>query len=542
MIVADRSPLVVWTFTDSACTTTFSVTCPDFHRDGGKARRSGGVQDEARGFVVLQAGQCHAQRVAAGDHVGDEERAVRVRHHRRRRRRRLVLDRHGRARKHTFAAVRDGPANLPRQSLGAERPRCCTQNRQQGEQTKPLSSTQSHEPPPSRLPGARFRETGATLHGQGGQIKPNSPKGQVFHAMKRFRTGKHRRFRVGRLAGMLHIAVQNARVVGLSPALRVRLQSNLRRIESLTHREDTPRNPPPGGHPRSGAGPGSQPGGRDREAGPRLCDRRGQHRLGRLPVADRLRFERHRPGWHARRARCRRTRTIPTATASSRRSPPPASSCSCSSRSRNRALGAAAFSSYAGPPSRCSLFVVMLVTLGVNIWVVRYERRQARLHNSELLLAERSTRARTSTRRSACWWRWRACGLGYPMLDPIGGNVHRGAIARTGLRDRARHVGDPLRPRRDRRGRHPPRGDERARRTRLPSHPHARTDDHVFLDLHVWFPADARLAEAHTVSHVVKDRLMEKFPADRRRDHSHRTAAYRLAYGSPICSSVGSSG
>ena len=36
--------------------------------------------------------------------------------------------------------------------------------------------------------------------------------------------------------------------------------------------------------------------------------------------------------------------------------------------------------------------------------------------------------------------------------------------------------------------------------------------DHVFLDLHVWLPADARLDAAHQVSHVVKDRLMEKYP------------------------------
>jgi divalent metal cation (Fe/Co/Zn/Cd) transporter len=36
--------------------------------------------------------------------------------------------------------------------------------------------------------------------------------------------------------------------------------------------------------------------------------------------------------------------------------------------------------------------------------------------------------------------------------------------------------------------------------------------DDVFLDLHVWFPADARLAGAHAWSRVVKDRLMEKYP------------------------------
>jgi len=36
--------------------------------------------------------------------------------------------------------------------------------------------------------------------------------------------------------------------------------------------------------------------------------------------------------------------------------------------------------------------------------------------------------------------------------------------------------------------------------------------DHVFLDLHVWLPADAPLRDAHQLSHVVKDRLMERFP------------------------------
>ena len=38
------------------------------------------------------------------------------------------------------------------------------------------------------------------------------------------------------------------------------------------------------------------------------------------------------------------------------------------------------------------------------------------------------------------------------------------------------------------------------------------TFDHVFLDLHVWFPADAPLRHAHEVSHVVKDRLLETYP------------------------------
>jgi divalent metal cation (Fe/Co/Zn/Cd) transporter len=36
--------------------------------------------------------------------------------------------------------------------------------------------------------------------------------------------------------------------------------------------------------------------------------------------------------------------------------------------------------------------------------------------------------------------------------------------------------------------------------------------DHVFLDFHVWLPADMPLTEAHDLSHVVKDRLMARYP------------------------------
>ena len=36
--------------------------------------------------------------------------------------------------------------------------------------------------------------------------------------------------------------------------------------------------------------------------------------------------------------------------------------------------------------------------------------------------------------------------------------------------------------------------------------------DHVFLDLHVWLPADMPLTDAHDLSHVVKDRLMARYP------------------------------
>jgi divalent metal cation (Fe/Co/Zn/Cd) transporter len=36
--------------------------------------------------------------------------------------------------------------------------------------------------------------------------------------------------------------------------------------------------------------------------------------------------------------------------------------------------------------------------------------------------------------------------------------------------------------------------------------------DHTFLDLHLWFDGNTTLHEAHRLSHVVKDRLMQTFP------------------------------
>jgi cation diffusion facilitator family transporter len=36
--------------------------------------------------------------------------------------------------------------------------------------------------------------------------------------------------------------------------------------------------------------------------------------------------------------------------------------------------------------------------------------------------------------------------------------------------------------------------------------------DHVFVDLHVWLDPQMRLDEAHRISHVVKDRIMTRYP------------------------------
>jgi cation diffusion facilitator family transporter len=38
------------------------------------------------------------------------------------------------------------------------------------------------------------------------------------------------------------------------------------------------------------------------------------------------------------------------------------------------------------------------------------------------------------------------------------------------------------------------------------------SQDNVFVDLHLWIDGRTPLGEAHAISHVVKDRLMERFP------------------------------
>ena len=178
-------------------------------------------------------------------------------------------------------------------------------------------------------------------------------------------------------------------------------------------------------------------------------------------------------------------------------------------------IGRAALQHFAAashPTVTLVTFGVMIATLVVNIWVVRYEAREARRHNRELLMAD-AIHTRTDVYATiGVIVSLAGVRLGYPMLDPIGGIVIAVLIARTGFeiaRDTSGILSDRVVI------------DEQDIHAVVMSVPgvlgchHIRTRgpiDHVFLDLHVWFPADARLADAHAVSHVVKDRLMEKFP------------------------------
>jgi cation diffusion facilitator family transporter len=157
-------------------------------------------------------------------------------------------------------------------------------------------------------------------------------------------------------------------------------------------------------------------------------------------------------------------------------------------------------------------FAVMIVTLALNVLVVRYEAGAARRLNSELLLADSMhTRADVYATigvlvsLTAVW-------LGFPVLDPIGGLLIAVLIARTGYeigRDASGILSDRVMIDED---------DIRRVVMSVPEvlgchHIRSRgTADHVFLDLHVWFPAEAPLRHAHELSHLVKDRLLAKYP------------------------------
>jgi cation diffusion facilitator family transporter len=170
------------------------------------------------------------------------------------------------------------------------------------------------------------------------------------------------------------------------------------------------------------------------------------------------------------------------------------------------------FSGGAAPQVRAISFVVMIVTLGVNALVVAYERREGARLNSELLIADAlHTRSDIFT-SCAVLVSLAAVWLGFPVLDPIGGIVIAVFIARSGwsiARDTSRVLSDSV-----------VLAEEEIRREvmEVPEvvgchHIRSRgSADHTFLDLHVWLPAEMPLHEAHRLSHVVKDRLMARFP------------------------------
>jgi len=164
------------------------------------------------------------------------------------------------------------------------------------------------------------------------------------------------------------------------------------------------------------------------------------------------------------------------------------------------------------PDISIASFLVMLTTLAINLLVVRYETAQGRALRSELVLAD-AAHTRSDVLTSCAVLVSLAAGwAGYPILDPIGALVIAVFIAHTGIeiaRDTSRILSDRAVM------------DENDIRGVVMGVPDVvgchriRTRgsrDHTFLDLHVWVGGDIALHEAHRISHVVKDRLMQKYP------------------------------
>jgi cation diffusion facilitator family transporter len=178
-------------------------------------------------------------------------------------------------------------------------------------------------------------------------------------------------------------------------------------------------------------------------------------------------------------------------------------------------IGRAALKRLAAPaPPEISWisFAVMIATLLVNLWVVRYEGGRGRALRSELLLADAVHTRSDVFATIGVLVSLVAVALGYPLLDPIGGVAIAVLIARTSLeiaRDTSGILADRVVIDED-----DIRGVVMGVPEVLGCH-HIRTRgslDHVFLDLHVWFPESMSLRQAHSLSHAVKDRLMARFP------------------------------
>ena len=156
--------------------------------------------------------------------------------------------------------------------------------------------------------------------------------------------------------------------------------------------------------------------------------------------------------------------------------------------------------------------VLMTVTLIINIIVVSYEQRAGRRLHSEVLLADaKHTRSDVLT-SGAVLGALIGVWLGYPILDPLVALLVTGFIGHAGwsiAQEASRILSDEIVI------------EEDDVRTVVQSVPDVlgcekiRTRgsaDHAFLDLHLWLDGEMSLQAAHATSHVVKDRLMQRFP------------------------------
>ena len=164
------------------------------------------------------------------------------------------------------------------------------------------------------------------------------------------------------------------------------------------------------------------------------------------------------------------------------------------------------------PTINVMTFVVMGGTLLINLGVVAYERRAARQLQSEVLLADAHHTTSDLLTSITVIIALVGVNLGYAWLDPAAAivvAVFIGYACWEIFKSTSGILADQIAM------------PEEAIRLVVTSVPdvlgchHIRSRgsaDFVFLDLHIWMDPDMRLDKAHSLSHVVKDRLMASFP------------------------------
>jgi cation diffusion facilitator family transporter len=166
----------------------------------------------------------------------------------------------------------------------------------------------------------------------------------------------------------------------------------------------------------------------------------------------------------------------------------------------------------AAPDISSAGIVIMIATVGINVLVIRYESREAERLGSEVLMADAMQTRGDVWTSLAVIAALAGARLGVPILDPLAALLVAGFIAHAGyqiarattgiLSDRYVISQSDLE-------------DVVMSVPGVIGCHNIRTRgsvDHVFLDLHVWLPAEMKLTEAHGLSHVVKDRLMARYP------------------------------
>ena len=158
-------------------------------------------------------------------------------------------------------------------------------------------------------------------------------------------------------------------------------------------------------------------------------------------------------------------------------------------------------------------FIVMAVTLSVNIFVMTYETRKGRELKSDFLLADAMHTKTDIFISISVVISLMAARAGYPVVDVAAAVIIAIFIARMGfsilkpatdvLTDAARIDPEDIK--------NIARGIQGVKGTH-----HIRTrgnEDYINIDMHIFVDPDAKILDAHGIAHLVEEKLKKTFPS-----------------------------